>query len=279
MERIRALPFPLSFHLGMEGEVFTSREILDETRVMCLATKNVQSVNFISNIYADWDRVIKPFLDSIDTRRLGMGCTLHDTVIRDVDGFFDKAKRIAEAGVAVYITCVALPGSIRMMEEYKRRSEEIGVAFVPNILIGRLPGDEEKSYPRDYTEGERRVLKDLWDTPHGYKLLVEACSPAGMPCSAGRHYIYVNHDGTVFPCSRIRRPMGNVLRDTLRLQDEDTICSSNRCWCGNQNQALRIVDERYTRTQNIRILIPNPSLRREDLYSGYGPRIGQAREP
>ncbi len=100
-----------------------------------------------------------------------------------------------------------------------------------------------------------------------------------MPCSAGRQYIYVNHDGTVFPCSRIRRPMGNIRRGDLRLQDRDTICSSDRCWCGNQNQALRIVDERYERTRNVRILIPKPSLPREDLYAGYGPPPGQIREP
>ena len=60
----------------------------------------------------------------------------------------------------------------------------------------------KKKYPRDYTRDELKVLKELWDTPHSYQMLVYAANPKGMQCSAGKNYIYINNEGYVTPCRK-----------------------------------------------------------------------------
>ena len=104
---------------------------------------------------------------------------MHDLVIEDIDMFFKKVKIIKESGVLVYVTYVAAPHLISRIKEYKRRGEDIGVPLIMNPLIGHLSGidgvDPHKKYPFDYTDEGVKYLKDHWDTPHSYKLLVEAC--------------------------------------------------------------------------------------------------------
>jgi sulfatase maturation enzyme AslB (radical SAM superfamily) len=278
--RIKELPYNTCLHFGFKGEAFTSREILEEIKNLCNEENNLFGVSFLSNIQTDWDKVIGPFLGSVNTEKLGMGCTLHDSVITDIDGFFCKVKKISESGVKVYVTYVALPNVIPKIREYKERCEDIGVPLIMNSLIGKFGGvqglDPEKIYPDSYTKEEKELLKTLWDTPHSYKLLVEACSPRGMSCAAGRNYIYIDPQGNVFPCNKMReRFMGNILKDKIEFQKNDSICACDRCLCGNQNQALRIVDRYYTRTRNIRIYHPRPDIPTERLHDGYNPTVKQ----
>lgn len=276
--RIKALPYRICLHFGFRGEVFTSGEILEEIRQLCNEENNLFGVSFLSNIQADWEKVIQPFLNSVNTAKLGMGCTLHDSVITDIDGFFDKVEKINASGVKMYVTYVALPDKIQKIREYKERCESIGVPLIINSLIGKYSGiqglDPEKIYPDAYTEEEKSLLKPLWDTPHSYKLLVEACSPRGMSCAAGRNYLYIDPDGNVFPCNKMRdKFLGNIVRDEIQFMENDSICESDRCLCGNQNQALRIVDKYYTRTRNIRIFHPRNDVQTDQLYIGYNPCV------
>jgi hypothetical protein len=278
LTRIKELPYRICLHFGFRGEVFTSHEILEEIKLICNEKNNLFGISFLSNIEADWEKVIGPFLDSVNTQKLGMGCTLHDTVISDINSFFGKVKKIKERGVKVYVTYVALPSMIQNIRNYRDICKDIGVPLIMNALIGKYRGvhglDPEKLYPDSYTEEEISALKLLWDTPHSYKLLVEACSPRGMTCAAGKNYIYIDPHGNVSPCNKMQnRFMGNILRDKIEFQKADSVCESDRCLCGNQNQALRIVDKYYMRTRNIRIFHPRTEFCAEELYEGYNPGI------
>lgn len=277
LSRIEELPRTVCLHLGIEGEIFTSPEMLDEVKRVCNTSNNLIGVSFLSNIHADWEKVITPFLTSVNTQKLGMGCTLHDLVIGDVNPFFDKVRKIKDCGVLVYVTYVAIPGRLPQIREYKQRCDDMGVPLILNALIGQVAGiegvDPRKRYPRDYSADEVRQLKGLWDTPHSYKMLLDACSPKGMPCAAGREFIYIDHQGNVLPCRRIKKRMGNIIQEDIRFRAKDMVCPCDRCWCGNQNQALRIVDKYYERTRNMRVLYPKAGIPQETLYQGYNPSI------
>ena len=275
--KIRELPYEVCLRLGIGGEVFTSDAILDEIKKICNEENNIFGINFSSNIYSDWEKVIHPFLDSINTNKLGMGCTLHDLVIDDIDLFFEKVEKIKKAGVLLYVGYVAIPQMIKRLPEYKKRCEDIGVPLILNGLIGKLTGvegvDPDKRYPKDYTREELVILKDLWYTPHSYQMLVYASSSEGMECSAGRNYIIINSSGEVSPCRNIKETMGNILNNQIKFKENDTICPLQKCWCGNENQALRIVDKYYIRTRNLRVFYPKKGISKEKLYKEYNNSI------
>jgi MoaA/NifB/PqqE/SkfB family radical SAM enzyme len=277
IENLKALPNRISLRIGVGGEVFTNNEILNGIKHVCNSDSNIIGISFSTNLIASWKRIIEPFIDSLDASKLGMGCTLHDVVIKDIDGFFERAGKIKKKGVDIYIGYVAIPQRIAMIKQYKQRCDDLDIPLIMNGLVGKLSGikgaDTSLEFPRDYTLSELSELKDLWDSPHSYKMLLEASEPKGMRCSAGHQYIYINHKGDVFPCGNINTSLGNIIDGTLNLQTEDTICPATTCWCGNENQALRIVDKNYERTKTLRIFHKKTDLLESELYKGYNSSI------
>jgi MoaA/NifB/PqqE/SkfB family radical SAM enzyme len=279
IKKLSDLPYRVCLRIGVGGEPFTCPDFLEGIKDICNSDYNIFGVSFSTNLVASWEQVIEPFLDSLDTNKLGMGCTLHDTVINDIDGFFEKASKVRKKGAAIYIGLVALPQRISKIKEYKKRCDDLEIPLIMNGLLGKLIGydnvDPSLEYPRDYTLPELAELQSLWDTPHSYMMLLEASDTRGMICSAGHNYIYINHDGNVFPCSNINNSLGNILNEKIRIQTEDTVCPVSTCWCGNENQALRIVDQKYNRTRTLRIFSPIEGISQQELYNGYNQSIFQ----
>lgn len=308
IQKIKKLPYRVCLRIGVGGEIFTSSEILNVVKEICNEENNIFGVSFSSNIHASYKKTIGPFIDSVNTAKLGMGCTLHDTVIKNIDTFFNKVKLLKENGVLLYVGNVAVPGRIKHLREYKNRCDEIGVPLIINALIGKAVTNAHRSrknkgwflgvnwgrlglsyptYPRDYTPTELDQLKTLWFTPHSYQLLVNSTRTKGMRCSAGKNYIHIDHEGNVFPCLGIKNRMsnivfpvlrdryklGNILQDNIIFKTDDMICPRYHCWCGNENQALRIVDKNYNRTRTLRYFYPKEELSEEKLYRGYNPSI------
>jgi MoaA/NifB/PqqE/SkfB family radical SAM enzyme len=308
IQKIKELPYRVCLRIGVGGEIFTSQEILRVIKKICNEENNIIGVSFSSNIQASYKNIIGPFIDSINTAKLGMGCTLHDTVIKNIDSFFEKVRQLKKKGVLLYVGNVAVPNRIEQLSEYKQECDKIGVPLIINALIGKAIDGKSKSkpnnnwllginwarfgltyphYPRDYSPVELERLKELWFTPHSYQMLVNSSSTHGMQCSAGKNYIHIDHRGNVFPCLGIknrishvlfpilrkRYSMGNILEDKIRFRTEDTICPRYHCWCGNENQALRIVDQNYHRTRTLRYFYPKEDIPLEKLYQGYNPSL------
>jgi MoaA/NifB/PqqE/SkfB family radical SAM enzyme len=277
IRHLSGLPYRICLRIGVGGEPFTSIEFLEGVKQICNTANSIFGVSFSTNLEASWERTIEPFLDSLDTTKLGIGCTLHDTVISDIDGFFEKARRIKEMGVEVFIGLVALPDRINLIREYYNRCHDLDIPLIMNGLIGKLVSDDGKpgilDYPQAYSSAELADFKKLWHSPHSYKMLLEACDTKGMHCSAGKNYIYLNHQGDVFPCSNIKEKLGNILTDPFILHPEDTICPVSTCWCGNENQALRIVDKYYDRSRSLRIIRKRAGIPADEFYEGYNKSI------
>ncbi len=277
LSSIKNLPHRVCLRLGAPGDFFTSPEILQIIGNLCNEDNNIYGVSFSTNLQFSLEEVIKPFIRATNIHKLSIGCTLHDTVIKDIDSFFEKIRWLKENGVLLYVGYVALPNRIQFIKEYKKRCEQIGVPLILNALIGELRDEEKRNsklmFPRDYSGEEKNDLKKLWHSPHSYKLLVEACNTRGMHCSAGKNYVFINSDGNVFPCGQIKSSIGNMLDGNIYLREKDMICPRDVCWCGNENQALRIVDKYYDRTRALRIYYPKQNILEQQLYEGYKPSV------
>lgn len=275
--KIKMLPYRVSLRIGVGGEIFTSSQLMEGVRDICNTPSNIHNVSFSTNLAADWKKLIGPFFSSVDTSRVGVGCTLHDTVIEDIGEFFNKVENIKKMGAEIYAGFVAVPGRFQYILEYKKRCADLNIPLIMNGLVGKLTGTDAAAppaeYPKDYTLKELSALQEVWDTPHSYKLLVEACETRGMKCSAGKNYIYIDHQGNVFPCEQIKQCLGNILREPIDFRAGDTLCPNTVCWCGNENQALRIVDQYYDRSRTLRIFYPKKDIPYEQLYQGYNSPI------
>lgn len=277
LEGIEKLPGRISLRFGIGGEAFICPPFLDKVIELSHKDGPIKTMSWSSNIQADWDKVIHPFLDAVDTSKIGMGCTLHDTVIEDIDLFFDKASRIKEAGVEVYIGYVALPGRIDHLRGYKKRADDLGIPLLLNPYAQPrnpdYPSLDERTFR--YEKEEARDLAEVFGSTHVHQLTVERAPTLGMRCSAGKQYLVIHADGNVFACDRIPEPMGNILEGPIQLQDSDTTCPRRHCWCPNENQALRIVDRKYLRNgRTLRVIEPKPESTPAILRQGYNDRLG-----
>lgn len=266
--------------IGVEGEFFLSKE-LQKGVIELSKSENIIGVSFSSNLQADWD-TMKTFFEKVNTAKMGMGCTLHDAVIEDVEGFFEKVKKINDMGILIYVGYVAIPDRFKKIREYKERLDNLKVPFILNELNGEYEG---KKYPEAYTEEERNFLKEVFFSHHYYRMLVERDSPKGKACGAGEDYIYIDHKGDVFRCGVDKNPkwnllekityrinknfasnlvkkrieknkIGNILNDFPKLSDRYRVCPYDVCACGNEVQAMKCVDINFYRTRTLRIIYP-----------------------
>jgi hypothetical protein len=94
LRAIAGLPYRVHLALSNMGEPLINRRLLSELTALCSGgDATLEALTLITNLHADWDRVIEPFLSSLDTSRLALACTLHDAVLppEDIERFFTSA--------------------------------------------------------------------------------------------------------------------------------------------------------------------------------------------
>jgi MoaA/NifB/PqqE/SkfB family radical SAM enzyme len=277
LRAIAALPYRVHLTLSNMGEPFVNRWLLSELTALCNGSTDpgLDALTLITNLHADWDRVIAPFLDRVDTSRLALACTLHDSVLSpaEIEAFFASARRARERGALVMVINVVRPGALDAARHWKARCDREGLPFLPNAIVASEGGRGVRAQRESpYTPDEIAAARDLSETPHSFKLLFEAASTLGEPCAAGRRYVFVDSDGDVFPCLSLkdaRPPLGNVLRGTFAASPASGVCPLESCGCPNEIGALHIVDDRYERTLDHRYLIPKAGWAAERLEDGY----------
>ncbi len=277
--------------IGVEGEFFLSEE-LQQGVIELSKSDSILGVSFSSNLQADWS-CMNDFFERVNLKKLGMGCTLHDTVINNIEDFFEKVKRINDMGVLIYVGYVAIPNRFEKIKEYKKRLDDMGVPFILNELNGEYNG---KTYPDAYTQSERNFLKEVFFSHHYYRMLVERDSPKGKACGAGEDYFYIDHKGDIYKCGVdkypewtlfekvaykinrsfgkkmvekriIKEKIGNLLDGFPELSLNYRICPHSVCACGNEVQAMKCVDINFYRTRTLRIIYPR--LNSEDIERKY----------
>jgi hypothetical protein len=277
LRAIAALPYRVHLTLSNMGEPLVNRRLLSEIATLCGGAGNgaLEALTLITNLHADWDRVIEPFLAGLDASRLALACTLHDAVLspREIESFFASALRARARGVLVMVINVVRPGAVEAARHWKSRCDRHGLPFLPNAIVASEGGRGVRAQSRSpYTPDEIAAARELCETPHAFKVLFDAASTRGEPCAAGERYVFVDSDGDVFPCLSLKDAvgrLGNVLEGTFTPAAAPGGCPVESCGCPNEISALRIVDDRYDRTMDHRYLIPKPGSSPAWLEEGY----------
>lgn len=278
VDRLLELPYRLVVRLGVEGEIFLSPDIQEGVARLSKGPKT-EGVSFSTNLVAPRG-IISSFLDRADTARVGMGATLHDTQIKNVDEFFEKIAKIQERGVLIFVGYVGLPERFEQIRTYKERFDAMGVPFILNEYNGTI---QDVPFPKAYTAEQRKFLREHFFTDHYYRMLVERESPKGQPCLAGHRYMYMDTGGNLFACGMDRDPewtlgqkvawrlskewatdiqkrrkesnrLGNILEADPPLRGRPRTCPHQVCACGNEVQAMARVGHEYHRTRTLRVL-------------------------
>lgn len=276
---INRIPRPVSLVNSQMGEFFLSNELQEETIRLCNTNNNLVGITLFTNLRADWNRIVRPFAESVNPARLTMICTLHDTVIpeRQIDIFFDKAGRLISLGIDVCVTHLVQPGRVEFTKAYKHRSDEIGARFsvFPLQAMGAARGDntalriDQLSSP--FSSDELADIKPLCESPHMYHMYFGLRTTYGSACGAGRDYIHIAPSGEVFTCLALKckGAIGNIIGDDVGFLAKDKICPIPFCSCPHEVAALRMVDQRYQRGRDSRMLTPKPDINEAALDSGY----------
>lgn len=281
LRAIATLPFQVHLTLSNAGEPFVNRWLLDLIADLCGPQQRgagLQALTLVTNLHADWDDVIGPFLDRVDPQRLVLACSLHDTVVsaEDAEAFFVSCERARDRGVAVMVISVVLPGQLDRAFACKRRCEALDLPYLPNPLVAAEGGRGFGLSASPYSREEIALARQLTETPHAHKILFERRTTRGAACHAGQRYVYVDSAGEAFPCVSLKDSpdrLGNVLDGSFRLRDLPFSCPLSSCGCATDASAIALVDDRYARTADHRHLRRRHAVDEAELDTGYGPSL------
>jgi len=157
----------------------------------------------------------------------GIGET-HDR-FRNKPGSFKRCIRaiglLRKAGVKVYLSPTLSKLNLRELPQLLQLALDLGADFSTKVLvpIGRagilrrycLDASEQKRV-YEYLAGEGEELGiDIVTTCNPYAVLLEGKKPGASKrirggCTGGVNLLNIGADGTVYPCSRLQLPLGNV---------------------------------------------------------------------
>ena len=178
---------------------------------------------------------------------------------------------LRERGFVVHCCAVAHP---RLLPELDRYREELAREGLP-LQFSFFSGEHEgRLYPQSYTPEEidriRRppllpgvLQKSLQEyVPRKYDLpeldddLYDVLrSPRGKLCNAGFNAAFVDSDGAVWRCLRIRDSLGRIDGD-LRFEAEPYICQEEFCECPLKSYDIYLRD--MAADEHVRRVAPRP---------------------
>ncbi len=225
LDRIRR---PLYLCIGPRGEPVEVERWWPVFREV-LSHAHVRRAAFVSNL----SRPIAPFIEGLDPERIGVTGTIHPSQWKDKElGFAAFAENVAylhRIGVKIVLNYVLTPYQIDDYPRYKAYFEERGVPVTCNLFRGVHKG---KEYPESYSPDEWAIVKrHMSDIPYDYLFQSKERSPLGNRCTASRHAINMEADGSVFPCYFVRERLGSIFDEELMLLDENMVCSAQECVC------------------------------------------------
>lgn len=153
-------------------------------------------------------------------------CSLHeaDEGEERLEQWLDRAKRIRDAGYPTFAAWVAAPDKLSLLPSLYQRFDKRGVPLVVTPLI-------TDKYPAAYTEVERALLnKYMISAVFRAQLDNPSRQVRGSLCAAGHTRIRINAiDGSIYPCFRSNKPLGNVYLNELELSPAPRPCPHDGC--------------------------------------------------
>jgi len=135
---------------------------------------------------------------------------------------------------------VVLPDEVERMPGYVKQIKSILPAGSPTLLWGFISGGAPKnnhefgkSYPYAYTPKQKAILNGLREYRRNCQKMYHDGGGffKGMPCDAGRGFVYMSVDGIIHRCYAMRgKGIGNFSDGTINITNAPTACP--RVYCG-----------------------------------------------
>lgn len=156
---------------------------------------------------------------------------------RDIEPFLEKRHRIVEMGYDVSpVMIVAFPPN---EDEIPGWIEKIVADGSEYELIPYQGHVGKKIYPKDYTDEQLQPIYENMDDLWGRHDLLFS-STKGMKCDAGRRYVRIRWDGTVWGCySMYSRKLGSLWNRDVTLMRDPSVCLEDCCQCGSLWEFVR----------------------------------------
>lgn len=169
---------------------------------------------------------VREFADRIDPARVNdVYASLHIEE-REKRGckqdFTDNALYLLERGFPLKVNYVLHPGLIDRYEQDEEWFALRGVPLTPRPFKGVY---QNREYPLAYDEQARDIL-----ARHPGASSKMVYNFRGVPCEAGRTFLRMDQDGTVYRCSGDKTALGHILSG-VKLLDRALPCRVNRCPC------------------------------------------------
>ncbi len=230
MDTIAQIPRDLNIRIGVGGEFFVSKTLVDGARKIS-HSPNVKSLNLITNLsfsLKQYDKIFQGF----DESKIALVASFHPTEVENHMEWFEKAAAMDQR-FDFAVILVGFPDNIEAIRNYKNTLNGLGVTVFIQPFLGDYKG---RFYPRDYTREEHDALKDMMYSRHDYEYMLMHKKP-GL-CHAGETSVYVNPEGKVYPCGMgyYEHAIGDFTQGPeLQLNDGPLPCGFASCHCDTEN--------------------------------------------
>jgi len=240
IENLCQLDFPINIRIGVGGEFFVSRTLVDGARRLA-SSDNVRSLNLITNLSfqpAQYDRIF----EGIPKEKIALVASFHPTEVKSADAWITAAQELASY-LDLTTMSVAYPPAIPRLGEIRDKFAAAGLEHFVQPFIGEFQG---KVYPQSYSDEERRAIRAVIYSRHDYEFLLNLKRP-GL-CNAGFKYLFVDPFGVVTPCEGADH--GRVLGDLTRSPHLERFggprpCPARVCQCDTENINTLAFEQHY----------------------------------
>ncbi len=211
------------------GETFLYPKFAE---LLSLLTRAGHWVSVDTNLSHD----ISEVLETVDPDYVVMfSCAYHPETEKDParkQAFMERVGAFADNGFRVTIPYVMHPRRFDDYREAKREFADLGFRLTPQPCRAVYQG---KTYPQDYTEGQKKVIYGDQQRPH----LFELPAYLGRICHAGYSLVRIMPTGRIYRCPNHSTRLGDVAEEHLDLFDRPRPCDKEVCDC---NRFVRQVD-------------------------------------
>jgi acyl-CoA thioesterase-1 len=200
------LSFYISYGEPMVGRVFY--EMMD-----MLATDPNWEMMMTSNLSRPLDRLVETRLAK--EGRLNINASFHPTETT-IEEFLPKILFLRDHGIECPVIYVMYPPQMQDFEEYFRVFDQHDFLVHVRRFSGKYQG---KTYPRDYTEAERRFVAKYADRGT-IKYILNEPDLTGKLSYKGMYFVTLTHEGDVTTEYYGGRELGSIFRDDVRLDIE-----------------------------------------------------------
>jgi organic radical activating enzyme len=135
------------------------------------------------------------------------------------DEFFDRVKRLKQAGHSIIFRLVGHPSRLHRLDELAARCREINVAFNPITLFS-------PDFPKSYSAEEKAAILRFATSISQIIQIEGGLDTTTTRCTAGSALISIDmRTGRIKPCISVHNPeIGNIYDDTLDLFERPIAC-------------------------------------------------------